>query len=534
MFGANLGGWRTLGPHEALAAVPARAMTHPEGTNAADWIVPDFGGIPRVKKPPLAYWLIAATNRLTGRPDAFAARLPSAVSAILLCGLVGWWGARWYGRSAGLAAAVVQASSYWSLTYGRKAEVDVTLCLLTVAALALVTTAPPGVSGARWRWAGVWALAGIGWLGKFHFTPVLIFAPLIAHAVLMRRGSELKRLASPVGIAAFLALAVPWPALAALRVPAAADVWLVQTAGRAGGAFGVRSPLFYPLQALLMTVPWTPCWVWGTVLLVRRYRGGLRLGGDDGQGARLDRRLRRAWRRLTAGPPERVRRVHRDLFPVVWIAATVAVLSLSLGRNRHYLIPALPACSLLAGRTIAVSLTLARRGRLFGGRLRGVRATRLAWAAPTVEAAAFLALVCCGSSLTDRRAETAAFLRSLPTDEPILTVGLGESAALWHLPPSARRTEDAAGIAARLRRRGRAAVLADDRSAWLIDECAAAWRAAGGECTVQIVAREPADPGRTHSGFDPLRGLRCVLLNATPASAPVRLRTAAAGGIVAY
>ena len=177
VFGANLGGWRTLGTHEALAAVPARAMA-----DGGDPILPDFGGVPRVKKPPLGYWLIAGAGSVGGGVTAFTARLPSAVSAALLCGVVGWWGGRWYGRRAGVGAALVQATSLWALTYGRKAEVDMTLALLTTAGLAVILTAPPGESAGRTklRWIAAWIFAGSGWLGKFHFVPVLLFGPLVS------------------------------------------------------------------------------------------------------------------------------------------------------------------------------------------------------------------------------------------------------------------------------------------------------------------------------------------------------------------
>ena len=527
LYGVNLGGWRTLGAHEALAAVPARAML-----DGGDWVVPDFGGIPRVKKPPLGYWLIAAAGALTGTLDAAAARLPSAVGGVLLCGLVGRWGTRWYGRRAGLAAAVVQATSLWALAYGRKAEVDLTLALLVAAGLALILTAPPGESPARrrWRWAAVWVLAGVGWLGKFHFVPVLIFAPLVAHHVLARRWGELRHAASPVGLAAFAALALPWPLLVAARVPAAADAWAVQTAGRVGGALGSRTLAFYPAQLLLLTLPWTPPWVWMTCKLLRRHRRPLATGWAIGTDRRLDRRARAAWRGLVG------ERADRDLFPLVWLGATVAVLSVSLGRNRHYLLPALPACSLLAGRAVAVAVTLAGRGRTCRGMLRGGRAAAVAWGLPAAGAAAFGLAMTCGGPLADGRAGTAAFVRSLPgrapAGEPVLVLGMGESSTLWHLPATARRAEDAAGLIDALNRRGRAAVLTDDRSAYLVGRCAAAWRAAGGRCAVTVTARGPGGAGPPRSRFEPLRGLRLLTVEVTPPGRRVAAAPTAGGGVV--
>ena len=43
---------------------------------------------------------------------------------LLLAVLVGFWAGRWYGRTAGLGAALVQLTSAWVIIYARKAEVD--------------------------------------------------------------------------------------------------------------------------------------------------------------------------------------------------------------------------------------------------------------------------------------------------------------------------------------------------------------------------------------------------------------------------
>ena len=514
VFGANLGGWRTLGTHEALAAVPARAMAA-----GGDLVVPDFGGVPRVKKPPLGYWLIAAAGSLGGGVTAFTARSPSAASAVLLCGVVGWWGGRWYGRRAGVGAALVQATSLWAVTYGRKAEVDMTLALLTTCGLAVILTAPPGESAGRTklRWIAVWAVAGVGWLGKFHFVPVLLFGPLAVHLVLARRWGELRGAAGPVGIAAFAALAAPWPLLVAVRVPEAADAWAVQVGGRAAGGLGVRPLWFYPRELLTLSLPWTPLWVAAAWFVVRRHAPVAVAAWRGAAGRRLDRRTRAAWRAVAGRGDAARRRFDRDLFPPVWVAVTVAILSVSLGRNRHYLLPALPVLSLLAGRAAAVSFQLAVRGRTFGGRLRGRWAAAAAGAGGAGLAAAAGVAFHVVVPAADDRAIVAAFVRSLPDrtapGEPLVLLGLGESSALWHLPPAARRTPDAAALARVVRAHGSAAVLTDDRAAWRLDRLRSAWRAAGGTLRIEPLAREegraPASPGRPPR-FEPLRGLRFV------------------------
>src|SRR5262245_36738348 len=60
----KLGSCRTLESHEVYAAVPAREML-----DSGNWIVPRFGALPRLEKPPLAYWILAGTSKIFGELD---------------------------------------------------------------------------------------------------------------------------------------------------------------------------------------------------------------------------------------------------------------------------------------------------------------------------------------------------------------------------------------------------------------------------------------------------------------------------------
>ena len=97
VFFYELGDYKTLGSHEAFAVVPAREMAE-----SGNWVVPRFGGIPRLRKPPLVYWVLAGTERLFGELNEWNVRLPAALSALALSVLMGFWAGRWYGKTAGL------------------------------------------------------------------------------------------------------------------------------------------------------------------------------------------------------------------------------------------------------------------------------------------------------------------------------------------------------------------------------------------------------------------------------------------------
>jgi 4-amino-4-deoxy-L-arabinose transferase-like glycosyltransferase len=78
----NLGNIGLVDETEPLFAEAARQMTV-----TGDWITPYFNESTRFDKPPLVYWLMAIGYKLIG-VNEWAVRLPSALSAIALMGLV--------------------------------------------------------------------------------------------------------------------------------------------------------------------------------------------------------------------------------------------------------------------------------------------------------------------------------------------------------------------------------------------------------------------------------------------------------------
>lgn len=78
----HLGDIGLIDETEPLFAEAARQMLE-----TGDWITPYFNGATRFDKPPLIYWLMAIAYRAFG-VNEWAARLPSALSATLLTGMV--------------------------------------------------------------------------------------------------------------------------------------------------------------------------------------------------------------------------------------------------------------------------------------------------------------------------------------------------------------------------------------------------------------------------------------------------------------
>ena len=99
------------------------------------WLVAQIQGRPRLEKPPLPRWSIAALMMLTGRRDEWMVRLPSAISALATVALIYALGRRMAGRAVGLASALVLCSLGFFVGEMRQASNDGPLVLFTTLAL---------------------------------------------------------------------------------------------------------------------------------------------------------------------------------------------------------------------------------------------------------------------------------------------------------------------------------------------------------------------------------------------------------------
>ncbi len=137
---AGLGRLPLYGRDESLYAEAAREM-HASG----DWVVPRVNGVEFLEKPPLNYWLVAASYRVFG-VSPLAARLPAALLGLATVVFVAWIGMRGVGSAGGRC----WPGSCWPLAcrsafIGRLGIMDVPLMFLTTWALSQYV---------RWRQVG--------------------------------------------------------------------------------------------------------------------------------------------------------------------------------------------------------------------------------------------------------------------------------------------------------------------------------------------------------------------------------------------
>src|SRR5690349_23692924 len=113
---------------DATQAQIARTMLE-----SGDWVTARINGVVYLEKPPLKYWLIALSFRIFGVHD-WAARIPTALAAVLLCWVTALFGTWAFGARAGTYAGLCLATCAGLFLFTRVLLPDVMLTLtITVA-----------------------------------------------------------------------------------------------------------------------------------------------------------------------------------------------------------------------------------------------------------------------------------------------------------------------------------------------------------------------------------------------------------------
>ena len=177
---------------------------------SGDWVVPSLNGMPYVEKPPLWYWLAAASIKAFGTAEA-PARLPMALLALLGAGGVFWLGSWMFSPNIGRTAALATATAglWLFLVHNLTLDLPVSVFLLWTTALILRVLEKPADAG--WAAPAAWVAAALALLSKglisFLF-PVLWTAVLIGLFPKWRRPAL--KLISPAGIVLAALIAAPW------------------------------------------------------------------------------------------------------------------------------------------------------------------------------------------------------------------------------------------------------------------------------------------------------------------------------------
>lgn len=206
LYLAMLGSYGLMEPDEGRYAEIPREMME-----AGDYITPRLNYVKYFEKPPMLYWMVSASFAAFGQNE-FAARLPGALCALACAGVAWALGRRMFGRTAGLLGGIVTATSLLHFGVGRIVLTDMPLTLFMTAAVAAHWYAMTAESAGERRASAAifWASMALGTLTKGLVANVLPCGAVVLYALLTRSTRGIRAELSPIGIALFAAIAVPY------------------------------------------------------------------------------------------------------------------------------------------------------------------------------------------------------------------------------------------------------------------------------------------------------------------------------------
>lgn len=204
LFFLGLGRLPLLEPDEGRNAEVAREMLL-----TGDWITPHFNALPYLDKPAVFFWLVAGSFRLWGVSE-WAARFPSALMGLATVLLTWFLARRMFGDSAGLRAGTILATTPLVLILARLVIFDMTLAFLITLAMACFWLAAASEFRRPWLDVGLFAAMGVATITKGPVGFLLPLLSILVYQAVRGRFRELKRLRWGLGLAVFLAAALPW------------------------------------------------------------------------------------------------------------------------------------------------------------------------------------------------------------------------------------------------------------------------------------------------------------------------------------
>ncbi|HKU87032.1 MAG TPA: glycosyltransferase family 39 protein [Casimicrobiaceae bacterium] len=317
---ANLDVRKLQHPDEGRYAEIAREMIA-----SGDWITPRLNGIKYFEKPPLQYWLTAASFEAF-ELDEWTARLPSALAGFLTILVVAYAGAIVASPAIGAYAATALAGFVWPFGISHMVTLDALLTFWLALALGAFLVAQHHRADARRQRAWMlvaWAATAGGVMTKGLVAIVIPFCTLVIHSLVTGDRRPWSRLALGRGLALFLLLSAPWFLIVSARNPEFARFFFIHehferfltTEHRRIGAWWY----FLPLLAIGL-LPWTGVFLWG---------------------------IRQNWRSESGTPAFAWKR-----FCLIWCAFILVFFSVSGSKLPSYILPIFPAAALVLGATL--------------------------------------------------------------------------------------------------------------------------------------------------------------------------------------
>ena len=332
---SHLGAIGFVGPDEPRYAWIARDMAE-----TGDWVTPRLYGKPWFEKPPLFYWGAALSFKLFGVSEA-AARLPSAISALLATLALAWLALRLYGAETARWLLLLLPTTVGMIGFSHAAATDMpfsamlTIAMVCAAAVLGLTRNENTPILPRTPWLALILFGfflGAAVLAKGPAAIILSGGAVFFWALFTKRWRDAFRLLHPVAIASFCLTALPWYILCAHRNPDFFRIFIIEHNFKRflTPEFQHIQPFwFYLLVLLVAFIPWTAALLWTAVVGSAQISKSKKLNSHS-------------------------------LFLLSWILFVALFFTISKSKLPGYILPAVPALAVLLARSCG-SLAIERR-----------------------------------------------------------------------------------------------------------------------------------------------------------------------------
>jgi 4-amino-4-deoxy-L-arabinose transferase-like glycosyltransferase len=326
---SHLGAIGFVGPDEPRYAWIARDMAE-----TGDWVTPRLYGKPWFEKPPLFYWGAALSFKLLGVSEA-AARLPSAISALLATLALVWLALRLYGAETARWLLLLLPTTAAMIGFSHAAATDMPFsAMLTIAMVCAAvvlgltrnenTPILPRTPGLALLLFGFFL--GLAVLAKGPAAIILTGGAIFFWALFTKRWRDAFRLFHPIALASFCIAALPWYILCARRNPDFFRIFIIEHNFKRylTPEFQHIQPFWYYAPIILIAmIPWSVLLVSVLIDVLRSFREG-------------------RWK------------TPNSLFLAFWALFPLAFFSFSQSKLPGYVLPTLPPLVALAARNLSL------------------------------------------------------------------------------------------------------------------------------------------------------------------------------------
>jgi 4-amino-4-deoxy-L-arabinose transferase-like glycosyltransferase len=254
-FFQYLGGLPLIDPDEGRYAEIPREMLE-----RGDLITPTLNYVKYFEKPPLLYWINAASLKTFGQNE-FAARFPSALCGLLTVLATYIISRHLYGRRCALISALILGTSAGFVLQSRIILTDMllTFCLTAAMGAFIVAAQREGRRSRSLPWYLFYLFCALATLAKGLIGMVFPAGIIFFYLLLSRRWKLLSEMRMTTGLMLFLAVAVPWFVAVSLRNPEFAHFFFIREHFQrfTSTVHGRYQPFWFFIPVLLGTMlPW--------------------------------------------------------------------------------------------------------------------------------------------------------------------------------------------------------------------------------------------------------------------------------------